>query len=144
MEGLNGMPQLYFICTGNSCRSQMAEGFAKAIFGADWRIASGGLEAQDLNPLAVKVMAEKGIDISNNKSTVIDRDYLSHSDFVVALSDLAWENFPPAPSSVQRLFWRIPDPATARGRDEAEVLPVYRLVRDAIQRRVSALKAAVG
>ena len=62
------MTQIYFLCTGNACRSQMAEGFAKKILGNDWRVASAGVEVHGLNPLAVKVMAEKGIDISQQTS----------------------------------------------------------------------------
>lgn len=79
------MPQVYFLCTGNACRSQMAEGFAKKLFGSDWQIASAGIEAHGLNPLAVQVMAEKGIDISQQRSKVIDPDYLMHADLVVTL-----------------------------------------------------------
>ena len=79
------MTQVYFICTGNSCRSQMAEGFAKQLLGPDWRIASAGLRADGLNPRAVQVMAELGIDISKQRSKVIDLDYLRSSDLVVTL-----------------------------------------------------------
>jgi len=76
------MPQLYFLCTGNSCRSQMAEGFARQMAPQDWRIASAGVEQHGLNPLAVKVMAERGVDISQHESKLIDNDYLQHSDMV--------------------------------------------------------------
>ena len=68
------MPKVYFLCTGNACRSQMAEGFAKKLLGRQWQVKSAGIEAHGLNPLAVKVMAEKGIDISQQQSKVEAHD----------------------------------------------------------------------
>ena len=129
------MPQIYFLCTGNSCRSQMAEGFAREIMGADWQIASAGIEAQGVNPRAIQVMAEKGIDISHNRSKQIDMDYLLSSDVVVTLCGDARDRCPVTPPSVRRVHWPLPDPAQATGSD-AEVLAVFRQVRDEIERRV--------
>jgi len=69
------MQKIYFICTGNSCRSQMAEGFAKQLFGPNWEVASAGIETHGVNPLAVKVMQEIDVDISRQTSKLIDQDY---------------------------------------------------------------------
>lgn len=132
------MPQIYFLCTGNSCRSQMAEGFARQYLGQQWRIASAGIETHGLNPRAVQVMAEKGIDISQYHSKLIDIDYLNSSDLVVTLCGDARDRCPVTPSTVKKQHWPLPDPAQAQG-SEAEILTVFRQVRDEIQRRVQEL-----
>jgi len=132
------MPQLYFLCTGNSCRSQMAEGFARQMAPQDWRIASAGVEQHGLNPLAVKVMAERGVDISQHESKLIDNDYLQHSDMVVTLCGDARDKCPMTPPTVAKRHWPLPDPAQATGSDE-EVLTVFRQVRDDIEGRVKEL-----
>lgn len=130
--------QLYFLCTGNSCRSQMAEGFARALAPADWVIASAGVETHGLNPRAVQVMAEVGIDISQNTSKRIDPAYLNSSDVVVTLCGDARDKCPMTPPTVDRRHWPLPDPAQATG-SEAEVLATFRQVRDDIQTRVAQL-----
>lgn len=132
------MPQLYFLCTGNSCRSQMAEGFARQMAPQDWRIASAGVEQHGLNSLAVKVMAERGVDISQHQSKLIDNDYLQHSDMVVTLCGDARDKCPMTPPTVAKRHWPLPDPAKATGSDE-EVLAVFRQVRDDIEGRVKDL-----
>ena len=76
---------IYFICTGNSCRSQMAEGWAKNILGDEWQVYSGGIEAHGVNPKAIEAMKEVGIDISNHTSNLIDNTILNQSDLVVTL-----------------------------------------------------------
>ncbi|WP_125582659.1 arsenate reductase (thioredoxin) [Levilactobacillus cerevisiae] len=130
--------QLYFLCTGNSCRSQMAEGFAATLAPADWTIASAGVETHGLNPLAVKVMAEVGIDISQHTSKLIDTAYLNSSDLVVTLCGDARDKCPMTPPTVDRRHWPLPDPAQATG-DEAAQLIVFRQVRDEIKDRATAL-----
>ncbi|AVL00095.1 arsenate reductase (thioredoxin) [Pediococcus inopinatus] len=129
------MRKIYFLCTGNSCRSQMAEGFAKQILGSDWQVESAGIEKHGLNPLAVQVMAEKGIDISKQTSKLIDMDYLMHADLVVTLCGDARDRCPITPPSVRKLHWPLQDPAQATGDKEA-VLNVFREVRDEIQERI--------
>ncbi|WP_125572017.1 arsenate reductase (thioredoxin) [Lacticaseibacillus songhuajiangensis] len=135
------MPQIYFLCTGNSCRSQMAEGFAKQLLGPEWRVASAGVETHGLNPQAVAVMAEVGIDISEQYSKLIDNDYLQSSDLVVTLCGDARDKCPVAPPNVQRLHWPLPDPAAATGTPN-EIRGAFRQVRDDIQQRVQALRGA--
>lgn len=135
------MPQIYFLCTGNSCRSQMAEGFAKQLLGPEWRVASAGVETHGLNPQAVAVMAEVGIDISEQYSKLIDNDYLQSSDLVVTLCGDARDKCPVTPPNVQRLHWPLPDPAAATGTPN-EIRAAFRQVRDDIQQRVQALRGA--
>lgn len=132
------MKQIYFLCTGNSCRSQMAEGFAKAILRPQWQVASAGVETHGLNPLAVQVMREIGIDISQQQSKLIDIDYLNNCDMVVTLCGDARDKCPVTPPTVQKMHWPLPDPALALGTD-AEKLAVFRQVRDEIKQRVMAL-----
>lgn len=125
---------IYFLCTGNSCRSQMAEGWAKEIL-TDWNVKSAGLEAHGLNPNAVKVMQEVNIDITNHTSDVIDPDILNHADLVVTLCGHADEHCPVTPPSVKRVHWGFDDPAKAEGSEE-EKWAFFQRVRDEIRDRI--------
>ncbi|RZI48990.1 arsenate reductase (thioredoxin) [Lactococcus kimchii] len=126
------MPQVYFLCTGNSCRSQMAEGFARK-FLPDWTIASAGVEKHGLNPRAVETMASYGIDISQNQSKVIDREYFNASDLIVTLCGDAKDKCPLIPAGVKHLHWDLPDPA---GQSDE----VFMQVSAEIKQRVKKLK----
>lgn len=125
---------LYFLCTGNSCRSQIAEGFAKKYL-PDWTIKSAGIEAHGLNPNAVKVMAEVGIDITTQTSDIIDPEILNHATLVVTLCGDAADKCPVTPPHVRREHWGFDDPAKATGTDE-EKWHVFQTVRDAIETRI--------
>ncbi|MFI2855714.1 arsenate reductase (thioredoxin) [Paenibacillus sp. JSM ZJ436] len=126
---------LYFLCTGNSCRSQMAEGWAKKHLGEEWNVYSAGIEAHGLNPNAVKAMAEVGIDISNQTSDIIDMDLLNRADFVVTLCGDAADKCPMTPPHVRREHWGFDDPAKALGNEE-EKWAVFQRVRDQIGSRI--------
>lgn len=126
---------LYFLCTGNSCRSQMAEGWGKEILGEDWQVLSAGIEAHGLNPNAVKAMNEVGIDISAQTSDRIDMDILTNADFVVTLCGDAADKCPVTPPHVKRAHWGFEDPAKAEGTEE-EKWQVFQSVRDAIGERI--------
>lgn len=126
---------IYFLCTGNSCRSQMAEGWAKNYLGAGWEVRSAGIETHGLNPNAVKAMKEVGIDISNHKSKLIDSDYLNQADLVVTLCSDADERCPMTPKQVKREHWGFDDPAKAVGTDE-EKWAFFQRVRDEIGERI--------
>lgn len=129
--------KILIICTGNTCRSQMAEGILKEI-SHDVEIYSAGTNAEGkVNPFAVKAMSEIGIDISNQLSEPIS-DYLDKSfDYVVTVCDGAKASCPVFTGSVeQRLHMGFEDPAEARGTEE-EVMPVYRRIRDEIKERFS-------
>ncbi|GGA89787.1 arsenate reductase (thioredoxin) [Ornithinibacillus halotolerans] len=126
---------IYFLCTGNSCRSQMAEGWAKKILGDEWEVKSAGIEAHGLNPNAVKAMQEVGIDISNQASEIIDNDYLNNATMAVTLCGDASDRCPMTPSHVRREHWGFDDPAKAEGTDEEKWL-VFQRVRDEIGERI--------
>ena len=125
-----------FLCVANSARSQMAEGLARARFGERARVQSAGSAPASVNPLAVRAMAELGIDISGQRSKRVDSIDPATVDTVVTLC--ADEVCPVFPSRVRRLHWPLPDPAGASGSD-AERLARFRTVRDEIAARLEAL-----
>ncbi|MFH7817774.1 arsenate reductase (thioredoxin) [Neobacillus thermocopriae] len=126
---------IYFLCTGNSCRSQMAEGWAKKYLSNEWMVKSAGIEAHGLNPNAVKAMKEVGIDISNQTSDIIDNEILNNTDFVVTLCGDAADKCPMTPPHVKRVHWGFDDPAKAKGTEE-EIWSVFRRIRDEIGNRI--------
>lgn len=126
---------IYFLCTGNSCRSQMAEGWAKKYLGDSWNVYSAGIETHGLNPKAVKAMSEVGIDIANQTSDLIDTDLLNRSDLVVTLCGDAADKCPMTPPGVRKEHWGFDDPAKAQGNDE-EKWAVFQRVRDQIGERI--------
>ncbi|MDN7246934.1 arsenate reductase (thioredoxin) [Planococcus shenhongbingii] len=126
---------IYFLCTGNSCRSQMAEGWAKEYLGKEWKVYSAGIEAHGLNPKAVKAMAEIGIDIAGQTSDLIDPEILNNADLVITLCGDAADKCPTTPPHVKRDHWGFEDPAKAEGTEE-EKWQVFQQVRDDIGRRV--------
>lgn len=126
-------PIIYFICTGNACRSQMAEGFGKVILGDDWTVMSGGIEAHGVNPLAVKAMQEVNIDISDQTSDKIDIDLLNKAKLVMTLCDHAEAHCPVVPNHVKKVHWGFEDPA---GKDWS----VFQKVRDQIGQRILQFK----
>lgn len=126
--------KILILCTGNSCRSQMAEGFLKS-FDENLEVYSAGTKpAERVNPFAVKAMKEVGIDISSGVAEDVDK-YLSQSfDYVITVCDNAKETCPVFMGDVKhRLHIGFDDPADAVGTEE-EVIPVYRRVRDEIKR----------
>ena len=127
---------IYFLCTGNSCRSQMAEGWAKEYLNQDeWEVKSAGIEAHGLNPNAVKAMIEAGIDISNQTSDIIDSKILNKSALAVTLCGDAKDNCPVTPPAVKREHWGFEDPAKTEGTEE-EKWAVFQRVRDEIGERI--------
>ncbi|MFJ9384382.1 arsenate reductase (thioredoxin) [Peribacillus sp. NPDC101481] len=127
---------LYFLCTGNSCRSQMAEAWGKKYLGDEWQVISAGIEAHGLNQKAVKAMNEVGLDISNQTSDIIDPDILNNADFVVTLCGDAADKCPMTPKHVRREHWGFDDPARAEGTDE-EKWATFQRVRDEIGERIA-------
>lgn len=129
-------PLVYFLCTGNSCRSQMADGFLKALGGKNFEVKSAGLEAHGLNPRAVQVMKESGIDISRNSSDVIDTDILNRATYVITLCGHADEHCPVIMNQdVIKWHWGFDDPAKATGTED-EIMEQFRNVRDSIKDRI--------
>ena len=131
------MRRVAFVCTGNSCRSQMAEGWARALAGDRWQVYSAGLEAHGVNPWAIQVMAEAGVDISGQQSKTLDPAVYQEQQVIITLCGDANERCPVAPpTALVRRHWDLPDPARAIG-SEAEILAQFRAVRDEIRRRVA-------
>lgn len=126
---------IYFLCTGNSCRSQMAEGWAKKYLGDTWEVKSAGIEAHGLNPNAVKAMYEVDIDISNQTSDMIDPEILNNADFVVTLCGDATDKCPMTPPQVKRAHWGFDDPAKAQ-ENEGKKWAIFKRVRDEIGERI--------
>ncbi|MET1013928.1 MAG: arsenate reductase (thioredoxin) [Paenisporosarcina sp.] len=126
---------LYFLCTGNSCRSQMAEAFGHKYLSDKFDVYSAGIEAHGLNPNAVKAMDEVGIDIRNQTSDTIDTELLNQADFVITLCGDANDNCPITPPHVTRWHWGFDDPARAEGTEE-EKWAVFQRVRDEISSRI--------
>lgn len=133
------MKKIYFLCTGNSCRSQMAEGYAKKYLDRNkFEVKSAGVEMHGLNPKAVQVMAEDGVDISQQKSKLIDLDYFNAADIIVTLCGDARDKCPRIPVGHVHYHWDLIDPALAEGTDD-EILDTFRAVRDEIKLRISEL-----
>ena len=126
--------RVVFLCGHNAARSQMAEGFLRTYGGERFRSESAGTVASELHPLAVRAMAEIGIDISAQRSKSID-DLSGSFDVCVTVCDA---NCPIPPGAKMQLRWQFPDPALARG-TEQERLAAFRVVRDGIGERVRAL-----
>lgn len=135
-ESLN----ILFLCTGNSCRSQMAEGWARRIGGDDVEVQSAGIEAHGQNPRALAVMREVGIDISGQQSTIVSDDMLQMADVVVTVCGHADEQCPVLPPNVKKVHWPLTDPAKATGTEE-EILAEFRATRDEVETRVRGLLA---
>jgi len=129
---------ILFLCTGNSCRSQMAEGWARYLGNNKIEALSAGIEAHGKNPRAIAVMAEAGIDISAQESSMISPAMLERADMVVTVCGHANENCPVLPPGLKKLHWPLDDPARATGTDE-EVMKVFRATRDEIHDRVANL-----
>lgn len=125
----------YFLCTGNSCRSQMAEAFGHKYLSDKFDVYSAGIEAHGLNPNAIKAMDEVGIDIRNQTSDMIDAELLNKADFVVTLCGDANDKCPMTPPHVTRWHWGFDDPARAEGTEE-EKWAVFQRVRDEIAARI--------
>lgn len=132
---------LLFLCTGNSCRSQMAEGWARALSraGGAWlTVQSAGIEAHGKNPRAIAVMGEAGVDITMQESTRLTDAMLAAADYLVTVCGHADEHCPVVPAHVRKEHWPLHDPAKATGSEE-EIMAVFRASRDDIRHRVADL-----
>lgn len=136
------MLKVMFLCTGNSCRSQMAEGFARAFGKGLIEPYSAGLMAAGVHPRAIAVMNEIRIDISKQKSKEIDEAYLRSMDVVITLCSNAEESCPWTPPEIKRLHWPIKDPVGTIGTDE-HIMDEFRRARDEIREKVEEFVAAV-
>ena len=126
------MKKILILCTGNSCRSQIAEGYLKYYAGDKARIYSAGIETHGVNPKAIEVMAEDNIDISHHTSNNVDEYTNILFDLVITVCDNAHENCPYLPGDFKRLHHNFPDPAKAQGTPD-EIMNEFRRVRDMIK-----------
>lgn len=129
---------ILFLCTGNSCRSQMAEGWARVLGGDRVVAQSAGIEAHGKNPHAITVMQEVGVDISGQKSTKVTDDMIRAADIVVTVCGHADEHCPLLPPDVKKMHWPLTDPSKATGTKE-EIMAQFRATRDEIHDRVTDL-----
>ena len=145
MQAANGKIKVLFLCTGNSCRSQMAEGWARRLKGDVIEPYSAGIETHGLNPSAVMVMAEAGVDISGHRSKLLDELRDIQFDYVVTVCDHANESCPVFPGTVKRVHVSFDDPPrlAKNARTEEEALGHYRRVRDEIRAFVEKMPQAL-
>jgi len=134
----NTKTHILFLCTGNSCRSQMAEGWARRLGGDRVEVQSAGIEAHGKNPRAIAVMAEAGVDISGQESTRVTDAMIRRADIVVTVCGHADEHCPVVPPGIQKRHWPLADPAKASGSEE-EIMAQFRATRDEVRRRVADL-----
>ena len=128
-------PRILFLCTHNSARSQMAEGLLRHLAGDRFEVHSAGTEATSVRPLAIRAMAELGIDISGQESKTLERYLGEPFDYVITVCDEANEACPIFPGAKRRLHWSFEDPSRATGSEEKR-LETFRSVRDGILERI--------
>lgn len=136
-------PSVLFVCTHNSARSQMAEGLLRSVAGDRFEVESAGTERTRVNPLAIRAMAEVGIDISGHTSKTVESLGDRTFDYVVTVCDSAAQACPVFPGTTEMLHWSLEDPSRATG-TEAERLAVFRRIRDEIRARVTRFAADKG
>lgn len=134
---MNDRRRVLILCTGNSARSQMAEGILRHMAGDDLEVASAGVSPSHVRPEAIKVMGELGIDISGHRSKSVDEFLGQEFDYVITVCDNANEQCPVFPGKTKRIHWSFEDPAAVQG-DESARLTIFRRVRDEIKARLEA------
>ena len=134
--------RVLFLCTGNSCRSQMAEGYANYLGEDLLEAKSAGIEAHGKNPRAIAIMQEDGVDISSQESTVVSDEMVNWADLIVTVCGHADEQCPTIPASAQKKHWPLPDPAMATGNEE-EIMSKFRAVRDEVKHRIKSMVAGM-
>ena len=127
--------KVLILCTGNSARSQMAEGLLRHLAGGRFEVASAGVAPSRVRPEAIKVMSELDIDIAGQRSKSVDEFLAQEFDYVITVCDNANEQCPVFPGKTRRIHWSFEDPAAAEG-DDATRLEVFRRVRDEIKERL--------
>ncbi|HLG14901.1 MAG TPA: arsenate reductase ArsC [Blastocatellia bacterium] len=127
--------RVLFLCTGNSCRSQMAEGLLREIAGERFEVASAGTNPTAVNPMAVRAMAEVSVDISSHRSKSVDEMADKPFDCVITVCDRARDACPIFPGAGEQLHWSLDDPAEAMGTED-DRMAVFRRVRDEIAERI--------
>lgn len=132
--------KVLILCTGNSARSQMAEGLLRHLAGERVEVFSAGSKPSMVNPFAIEAMRNRGIDISGQRSKHLSEYLQQPFDYVITVCDQAAETCPIFPGRAQRIHWSFPDPAAAQGSDE-EMLAAFERVRDDLEAKLSAWAA---
>jgi arsenate reductase len=137
---MSELRRVLILCTGNSARSQMAEGLLRDEAGDRFEVFSAGVEPTEIRPLAIKAMSEVGIDISGQRSKSVDEFAGQEFDYVITVCDNANQECPIFPGKTKRIHWSIEDPAAAEGNEEDQ-LSVFCRVRDELRERLRQLAA---
>ena len=124
--------RVLILCTGNSARSQMAEGLLRHDGGAEYEVFSAGTHPSHVRPEAIQAMREVGIDISGHRSKSVEEFSGQHFDYVITVCDNARESCPVFPATTQRIHWSLEDPAAVQGPEEQR-LAAFRLIRDQLR-----------
>lgn len=127
--------RILILCTHNSARSQMAEGWFRHVAGDQYTVASAGTYATEVHPLAIQVMSEVGIDISDQRSKAVSEFAGQRFDVALTVCDAAADACPFFPGAMRRVHWNLPDPAEVAG-SRTERLDAFRDIRDAIKARL--------
>ncbi len=135
---MNKAINILFLCTGNSCRSQMAEGWARYFAKNSFEVQSAGIESHGKNPRAIAVMQEAGVDISTQESTKVTDKMLEQANWIITVCGHADEHCPALPANIKKEHWPLNDPAKAKGSEE-EIMQQFRNSRDDIKNRVNNL-----
>ncbi len=138
LDNSKGKRHVLFLCTGNSVRSQMAEGFLRVLGGNQFMVKSAGTNPAGVNPRSVEVMKEESIDISNQSSNKLTADMLEWADLLITLCGDAHENCPVVPHGVEKRHWSLSDPSKGGGTEE-EIMERFRETRDLIKGYVKEL-----
>ena len=132
---MNEKKRVLILCTGNSARSQMAEGLLREIGGGRFEVESAGVIKSFVRPQAIEAMKEIGIDISGHRSKSVEEFTGQNFDYVITVCDNAKESCPVFPGKTERFHWSFDDPASAEGNEE-DILSIFRRVRDEIRERL--------
>jgi arsenate reductase (thioredoxin) len=135
--------RVLILCTGNSARSQMAEGLLRQDAGDRFDVASAGVDPTHVRPEAIEVMQQIGIDISGHRSKSVDEFTGQEFDYIITVCDNANQRCPIFPGNTKRIHWSIDDPASAEGDDDAK-LAVFRRVRDELRHRLRLFASVAG
>lgn len=128
--------RVLFLCTGNSCRSQMAEGFLRHLAGDKFEVFSAGVKPTQMNPMATEVMSEAGVDISKHKSKPAMGFINQQFDYVITVCDNAKQTCPAFPGRYKKIHWDIPDPAEFSSDSREEIFKEFRRIRDMIKEKI--------
>jgi arsenate reductase len=132
-----GKQRVLILCTGNSARSQMAEGLLRTLAGDRFEVYSAGSKPSAVNPYAIQAMRQRGINISGQRSKHLSEYFDQPFDYVITVCDQAAETCPIFPGKAQRIHWSFPDPAAVQGSD-AEILASFTSVRDDLEAKLTA------